>query len=438
MPRTSLVASGLACLVLTLTVAPQAARPAPESEAWERQAQAYLKSILYPREQLEDWISGRATLGESYDSQLGWLLADRRVKHGVDGSISTYRYAGARRTIMYGDNPCRINTYGNSFTHCDQVSDGESWQEVLAAHLCEPLRNFGVGGYSVYQAYLRMLREETRTPARYIIFNIYDDDHYRNLHGWRNIRLGYTTGMWPAVVGSTMPHVVVNPATKQFAEFKNPCPTPESVRNLSDPDWVFERFKDDFVLKVVLAQRDPGTSSPQPSYDVIEKLAREHGLQISIGTPEELKRTAERLYTRAALFATMRIVEKIEHFASAQGKQLLFVLSYGQRNAAQVLKTGERFDQSLLDFLEEKRLPYVDLMEAHRRDFTQFNLTVDEYIRRYWISHYTPRGNFFQAFAIKDKLVELLDPKPISYSTDPSTYIEMKPNRSPGSSLRQP
>ena len=175
MQRESLVASGLAFLVLTLAVAAQEARPAPESEAWERQAHAYLKSILYPREQLEDWILGKATLGEAYDSQLGWLFADRRVKHGVDGSISTYRYAGARRTIMYGDNPCRINTYGDSFTHCDQVSDGETWQEVIAAHLCEPLRNFGVGGYSVYQAYLRMVREETRTPARYIIFNIYDD-----------------------------------------------------------------------------------------------------------------------------------------------------------------------------------------------------------------------------------------------------------------------
>ena len=429
MRRVRLATSGLACLVLTLAVAAQEAHPAQASETWERQAQAYLKSILYTREQLDDWILGRTSLGEAYDGELGWLFHDRRVKHGVDGSISTYRYGGARRTIMYGGKPCRINTYGDSFTHCDQVSDGETWQEVLAAHLCEPLRNYGVGGYSVYQAYLRMLREETITPARYIIFNIYDDDHYRNLHSWRNIRLGYRTGMWPAVLGSTMPYVVVNPATKQFAEFKNPCPTPESVRRLSDPDWVSKRFKDDFVLKIALAQRDPGTSSLQPIYGMIEKLAREHGLQISIGTPEELKRAAEELYTRAALFATMRIVEKIQRYASSQGKQVLFVLSYGERNAAQVLKTGERFDQSLLDFLEEKKLPYVDLMNAHKRDFAQFNLTVDKYIDRYWIGHYNPLGNFFQAFAIKDKLVELLDPKPITYSTDPSTYIEMKPNR---------
>ena len=57
-----------------------------------------------------------------------------------------------------GDRPCRMNTYGDSFTQCHQVSDGETWQEYLAAHLGEPVRNFGVGGYGVYQAYRRMLR----------------------------------------------------------------------------------------------------------------------------------------------------------------------------------------------------------------------------------------------------------------------------------------
>ena len=29
------------------------------------------------------------------------------------------------------------------------MNDGETWQEYLAAHLREPIRNYGVGGYSV-------------------------------------------------------------------------------------------------------------------------------------------------------------------------------------------------------------------------------------------------------------------------------------------------
>ena len=60
----------------------------------------------------------------------------------------------------YAGRPCRINTYGDSFTQCHQVSDAETWQEYLAGHLGEPIRNFGMGGYGVYQAYRRMVREE--------------------------------------------------------------------------------------------------------------------------------------------------------------------------------------------------------------------------------------------------------------------------------------
>jgi hypothetical protein len=61
-------------------------------------------------------------------------------KDGIDGSwtISTAQDNGQRTSWMYNDRPSRINTYGNSFTQCHQVSDGETWQEYLAAHLGEP------------------------------------------------------------------------------------------------------------------------------------------------------------------------------------------------------------------------------------------------------------------------------------------------------------
>src|SRR5256885_2648577 len=67
----------------------------------------------------------------------------------------------SRTSIMYADRPCRINTYGDSFTQCHQVSDHETWQEYLAAHLGEPIRNFGMGGYGFYQAYRRRSEEHT-------------------------------------------------------------------------------------------------------------------------------------------------------------------------------------------------------------------------------------------------------------------------------------
>lgn len=105
--------------------------------------------------------------GWTYDVEVGWVLVDSVRADGIDGSNTFYHYepTGCRRRINFPEKEARIHTYGNSFTHCDQVSDGETWQEYLAAHLQEPIENYGIGGYSVYQAYRRMLKVEKDHPG---------------------------------------------------------------------------------------------------------------------------------------------------------------------------------------------------------------------------------------------------------------------------------
>ena len=72
-----------------------------------------------------------------FDPELGYILGHYMPRDGLDGSltISTAQPGGWRTSFMYTDRPCRINTYGDSFTQCHQVSEGETWQEYLAAHL---------------------------------------------------------------------------------------------------------------------------------------------------------------------------------------------------------------------------------------------------------------------------------------------------------------
>jgi hypothetical protein len=102
---------------------------------------------------------------------VGFLNQDLPRMASTDTPASTATNLRARRITAFADRECRINTCGDSFTDCDQVSDCESWQERLASHLCEPVRNFGVSGNTLYQAYTRMKRAERRTPAKYLIFN---------------------------------------------------------------------------------------------------------------------------------------------------------------------------------------------------------------------------------------------------------------------------
>ncbi|MFC2076533.1 SGNH/GDSL hydrolase family protein [candidate division KSB1 bacterium] len=380
-------------------------------------AKEYLDELLYTKEEVKSWLAGEAFPFARYSSEFGWLLPDANFRDGIDGSVSSYTYEkddGPRITINHRDKPCRINTYGDSFTQCHQVNDEETWQEVLAAHIREPVRNFGIGGWSVYQAYRRMLTEEKRTPAEYIIFNIYDDDHLRNLDSWRTIRVRKHVRF----TEPPLPHVKVNVQRDTFEEFPNPCPTPESLYNLCDREWVHKRFGDDFVLQIMVARRNARLKQQLKSYSDFNRLAAEHGLDIEVMNNVGLDKTAVALHQSTALRSTEKIVEKIEAFAKANGKKVLYVLSFPAGSMASLVRTRERWDQSFVDFLKMKGLPFVDMMEYHMAEFRQFDLDIDDYLKRYYIGHYNPRGNLFCAFAMKNKLVEMLDPKPFPYRED--------------------
>jgi hypothetical protein len=406
----------LAGSALALQPRLEAAGTSPMGRGKGIDARAYLETVLYTREEVDQWITGATLSHEKHDGEIGWIPQPCHVANGINGCTCGYSYepSGARRMTAFAHRPCRINTYGDSFTHCDQVSDGESWQERLASHLCEPIRNFGVSGNSLYQAYVRMKREEALTPASYIIFNIHGGGFWSSLSPWAS--LGIPRSGTKAVRRPTVPYVKVNPATGEFVECANLCPTPESLYNLCDLDWTYEHLRDEFQLKIILARENIKRQTPEASYDEIRALAQAHGINPRIESAEELSAALDQVSIRAAVFCTFRIIEKWEEFAAADSKKIFYVLSHTMEDIAKWLEGGIRFDQTLVEFLVNRKLPYIDDLEVHKADFSRFKLSINEYLNAYYNGHYTPLGNFFQAFAMKNKVVEILIPKPMAYS----------------------
>jgi len=368
------------------------------------------------REEVDRFLSKESSqdpvacnLGWTYDATLGWVLKDAVRHDGVDGSRTFYHYEehGCRMRIHFSQGPCRIHTYGDSFTHCDQVSDGETWQEYLAAHLQESIMNFGVGGYSVYQAYLRMLREEEKAPAEYIILNIWDDDHFRNLDAWRSIRFGRRTSC-----GFPLPHLRVNLQGGECREMKNLYTTPVDLYKLTDSDSIFEAFKDDPILQVVLAT----TQGAVLDRGLQQPVAVSFGLPLSGdgGMVEEIKRR----HAEAALSASQKILEWMEKRVAEKGQKMMLILSHSSGGIRRDLLREPRWDQSFLDFLRDKSYPIVDLRDAHAKDFGCWRGDVDSYLRRYYNGHYSPAGNYFCAQAIKGHVVTWLNPKPRPYRSE--------------------
>ena len=96
------------------------------------------------------------------------------------------------------------------------------------------------------------------------------------------------------------------------------------------------------------------------------------------------------------------------------------------RVTKQLLQGGKRFDREIVEFLEENDIKYIDMNLVHVEDFKSFNLDINDYFKRYFIGHYSPAGNHFFAYSIKDRIVEWLDPKPITYEGRPRKMIEFK------------
>jgi hypothetical protein len=367
----------------------------------------------------------------TFDPELGYVLHDCLIPWGVGDSraIESFRPDGARSRFLYADRAPRINSYGNSFTECTQVSDGETWQEYLAGHLGEPIGNFGVGGYGVYQAYRRMLRvEQTAGGAPYVILYVWGEDPVRSLMRcrWAVFYPRVTQADHDMRLFSCNPwaHLEIDLETGSFTEVENPLPTPESVYAICDPQWMLDHLRDDLAMQLAVYAGDPGYGQPgriaELDHPKIERLAELLDFPVDWGAGTDQRRQAAELLHRYGQRATTWILAKARAFTQSAGKTLLVALNFTARTdhfpGCAAPWDGIRRDQEIIDYPTASGIPVFDMNDVHQREYEQVGGPHHEYLSQYLNGgHYNARGNHLFAYAIKDTLVELLDPKPVPY-----------------------
>ncbi len=388
--------------------------------------QEFLRESAVPREVIDRFLRGPSWA--RFDPELGYVLGNYLPSDGIDKSatISTIQTTGARTSFMYAGRKCRINTYGDSFTQCHQVSDGETWQEYLAAHLGEPIRNFGMGGFGVYQAYRRMLREErTDRRAEYLILYLWGDDHIRSLLRCRH---AITNRFWNHQGGSMFhgnfwAHLEMDLETGHLVEKENLLSTPSALYQMTDPQFMVDHLKDDLALELFAFRLGYIRDLDQQR---VSKLAACLNYPLDWSRESALNQQLGKLLDLYSLRATRFILGRAQEFSRLNGKKLLVILFDPYRAMAEMQKSGTRYDQEIVDYLQKEKCDYFDMNEVHLRDFKKYNLTFDEYMKEYFIGHYSPRGNHFFAYAIKDTLVKWLDPKPITYRKPNPESLDFK------------
>lgn len=395
-----------------------------------------LKQLLYTAGylpvEIENFLNLKNKSFLKFDPELGYLQTDYVFRDGMDGTLSEYRYekGGQRKMVNYADRPCRLNTYGNSYTQCAQVSDGETWQEVLAAHFREPIRNFGVGGYGVYHAYLRAMRHEAdkSLAADHIILNIWDDDNMRNIDAARWIRVAWMCRDLPRgkgknaypVHGFPWCHVRFDLKSGKWLELPGICKKATDLRKLVGGENYYNTYKDDQGAHLYCLRE--GGDAPVGE---LEQIAEAFGLKVNLRTSNRAKRTADakKLHVTYGLRSTMFIVDKMKKWAKANGRNLMLILSYDVPQVQQYLRDGTRFDDILVDYVKKSGLPYVDTLAKVGREFKDYKLSINKFCERLYVSragaqvfgHYTPSGNFWFANAVRREIATWLDPKPPAY-----------------------
>lgn len=418
--------------------------PEADTQTAVQSFQQYLEKSVVSRKDVDEFLAGKAW--GKFDPDLGYTLGNSLMPWGIDHSstIETVQANGARTSFLYADKKPRINAYGDSYTECEQVSDGETWEEYLAGHLGEPIRNFGVGGYGVYQAYRRMVREEnTDHAAKYLILMICCDDSIRSLYRLR----------WAAIYpwfreeaetihmfhGNYWDHMEMDLDTGRFVEKKNLLSTKQSLYHMTEPQWMAENLKDDLALQLEVYRRGFIRDLDR---DRVSKLAArldfpfDWSLESKPGTvtsrwsdtPETLMQfQAGELLNRYSQRATIFVLDKARAFARENGKKLLIVLN-GTVDLDRLKQQGKREDQEVVDYMAKERFDYVDLNMVFFRDFQKSNLSAEEFMNTYLVNeaHLNPMGNHLIAYAMKDKVVQWLDPKPVPYQQPAAQSVNFK------------
>ncbi|VAX23742.1 hypothetical protein MNBD_NITROSPINAE02-1785 [hydrothermal vent metagenome] len=164
------------------------------------------------------------------------------LKNGWDfdlGWTNTYKteYGERPRPVIYKEN--LMSTFGDSFTHCDQVNHDETWQTYLSERVGENVFNFGVGGYGTGQAYLRYKRISPKIKTPIVTLALLEENLSRVANVYRKFYFPKTGGPL------TKPRFTLDEKGR-LKLLANPIKNPDELIKLSRQSFLDKIGKNDF------------------------------------------------------------------------------------------------------------------------------------------------------------------------------------------------
>lgn len=217
----------------------------------------------------------------------------------------------------------------------------------------------------------------------------------------------------------------------ELVERDSLCPTEASLYQLCDLDFLVRTFQDDEIAHLLFAQRTGACLS----LEVLERVAARCQRTLpDLTTPDSIKAGATQLLHAYAVRVGMTIIDRLHEYCKQNNKELMVLLSYPvgavwhacNRSTMDDPDNTDWHPRYFKDHMVEKGIRLVDSLPAHVAEYDTFKLTAKEYFDRYYIGHYTPRGNHFFAYAVKDAIRDWLTPAPPAYQNNGEPLIRFQ------------
>lgn len=309
------------------------------------------------------------------DSQLGWSIMPNG--ESPDGRYRS-NSAGIRADREYTKTPppgfIRIATYGDSFTHCDDVTNDETWQHYMEkeSRVLEVL-NFGVMGYGTDQALLRFEKtvDAWRPDIAFIGFMV--DNIGRNVNrfppfrGLENIPL-------------LKPRFVIN-EDSALAILSPPFSDPREYLSTDSESFLNMVKPHDLNYDSLLYQKE--------TLDLFYLGRLVRTLIYKIERREDKSPRWTRFYEdEGALRVTEHLLGRFVSVALQKGIRPFIVIIPDRYGLENYQETGKEIWRQLLYRLDKASLPYIDLTGPLSEYLKGLDNPASEFL-----PHYSPAMN---------------------------------------------
>jgi len=331
--------------------------------------------------QQRDELAGRAApqgVG-AFDAELGWV--NRPGARSTDG-LYTIHAGGWRGTRDYAEarpaGVTRLAAFGESFTFGHEVADAESWEaqlEALDSRL--ELPNFGVGGYGTDQALLLAERELPRLHADVVLVGLLLENIGRNVTRYRPL--------WAPNSNSPLakPRFVLRDGELVLV------PLPFRTRA------EFLAAVESGAVLALLGEHEYWRGDELPVWLSWSACAR-----LWLGRQAYDRRRLDRLWSEPGepFDVTLALLQRFRTLARAQGARDALVLIFpAQPDLERLAYERQKYWSRLLDELERRGLPYLDLADALSAEAEVHGVQ-----SLYHVSHLSSAANTVVARALGD------------------------------------